>query len=126
MEDSAGLFATTQRSRRCGGIVFFCKINLGIGVSLGSVVGKGLEVSVASGSEGTSPTAGMSVGSGSEGTSLACVSCGTGLVGGEISTDLAGSCAVRGGIVECRKGEIFLRNCLFLFVIVLEPSTLMI
>ena len=97
-----------------------------MGVSIGSVVGKGLEVSVASGSEGTSPTAGMSVGSGSEGTSLACVSWGTGLVGGEISTDLAGSCAGRGGIVECRKGEIFLRNCLFLLVIVLEPSTLMI
>ena len=72
----------TQRSRRCGGRVFFCKINLGIEVSVGSVVGKGLEVSVASGSEGTSPTVGMSVGSGSEG---------TGLVGGEISTDLAGS-----------------------------------
>ena len=88
-----------------------------MGVSIGSVVGKGLEVSVASGSEGTSPTVGMSVGSGSEG---------TGLVGGEISTDLAGSCAGRGGIVECRKGEIFLRNCLFLLVIVLEPSTLMV
>ena len=85
-----------------------------------------MEVSVALGSEGTSPTAGMSAGSGSEGTSLACVSWGTGLVGGEISIDLAGSCAGRGGIVECRKGEIFLRNCLFLFVIVLEPSTLMI
>ena len=72
----------TQRSRRCGGRVFFFNINLGMEVSVGSVVGKGLEVSVASGSEGTSPTVGMSVGSGSEG---------TGLVGGEISTDLAGS-----------------------------------
>ena len=81
----------TQRSRRCGGRVFFFKINLGMEVSVGSVVGKGLEVSVASGSEGTSPTVGMSVGSGSEGTSLARVSWGTGLVGGEISTDLAGS-----------------------------------
>ena len=58
---------------------------------MGVSIGKGLEVSVASDSEGTSPTVGMSVGSGSEGTSLARVSWGTGLVGGEISTDLAGS-----------------------------------
>ena len=97
-----------------------------MGVSLGSVVWIGLGFFVASGSKRTSLTVGMSVCSGSEGTSLAGVFWGTGLVGGEISTDLAGSCTGRGGSVECRKGEIFLRNCRFLLVIVLEPSTLMV
>ena len=97
-----------------------------MGVSLGSVVGIGVGLFVASGSKRTSLTVGMSVCSGSEGTSLAGVPWGTGLVGGEISTDLSGSCAGRGGSVECRKGEIFLRNCRFLLVIVLEPSTLMV
>ena len=79
----------------------------------------GVGVSISSGSDGTSSTVGLR-----EWSSLARVSWGTGLGGRGMSAGLNGSCAGRGGIVECRKGEIFRRYCLFLLVMVLEPSTL--
>ena len=84
----------------------------------------GVGVSISSGSDGASSTVGLREWSSLARVSLARVSGGTGLGGRGMSAGLNGSGAGRGGIVECRKGEIFRRYCLFLLVMVLEPSTL--